>query len=198
MIGLLKNFEPRIEEKGEIIFKELEEIHEVLFQEKGTIDIGYEINRKARYVLRMNKGTVIGAYNCIENKKNAFTFKAATDVHGFMLRKYDWLELLDSAPEFNKSFRQNIKEQYVKNIHVKVMMEKRRYLNNLEQNNLNDHVISILDLKKKKKDDMESMFRNSKMSIDFKSNRGDLSRRSNTNQLTTEISKNAMYASNGL
>lgn len=69
MIGLLQSFEPRYDPKDSIIFRELEEIQEVLFQEKGIIDIGFEINRRPKYVLRMNKKTIIGAYNCFENKK---------------------------------------------------------------------------------------------------------------------------------
>ena len=76
MIGLLQNFEPRIEEKGTILFRELEDIHEVIFQEKGVIDIGFEINRIPKFVLRMNKGTIIGAYNCFENKKTIFIYRS--------------------------------------------------------------------------------------------------------------------------
>ena len=80
MIGLLQNFEPRVEEKGTIIFRELEEIHEVLFQEKGIIDVGFEINRVPKFVLRMNKGTIIGAYNCFENKKTLFIYRCFSRV----------------------------------------------------------------------------------------------------------------------
>ena len=67
MIGLLMNFEPRFEEAGAIVYQELEEIQEVLFPEKGSIDVGYVINRKPRYVLRISKGCMVGAYNCNEN-----------------------------------------------------------------------------------------------------------------------------------
>jgi len=148
MLGLLQNFEPRLEEKGTIIYKELEEIQEVFFQEKGTIDIGYEINRKARFVLRMHKGAIIGAYNCSENKKMAFVFKSTTDVHGFMLRKHIWLDLLESVPELSSNLKSNIKVQYVKNIYIKVMLEKRKYLDKLHSKSLNNQVISVLDLKK--------------------------------------------------
>lgn len=98
MFGILQKMEPRCEEKGNILYKELEEIQELLFHQSGIIDIGYEISRKARYVLRMHSGTIIGGYNCTENKKTVFQYKCTTDVHGFMLRKEHWLNLLEEYP----------------------------------------------------------------------------------------------------
>ena len=102
MLGLLQNFEPRLEPKGSIIYKELEEIQEVLFQESGAIDIGFEVNRVTKYCLRLKKGTIIGAYNCTENKRMLFTFRSASDVHGFMVRKHTWLDLIDSVPQLSE------------------------------------------------------------------------------------------------
>ena len=147
MLGLLQNFEPRLEYKGSIIFRELEEVQEVLFQEKGTIDIGFEVNRQARFCLRLQKGAIIGAYQCTENKKCMFVSRAATDVHGFMLRKQIWSDLLESVPELSPYLRQNIKADFIKNIYIKVTMEKRRFLKNMESKNINNQVITVTDLK---------------------------------------------------
>lgn len=38
--------EPRREEKGVIIFDELDEVNEAIFIEHGSVDVGFEINRK--------------------------------------------------------------------------------------------------------------------------------------------------------
>jgi len=56
--------EPRMEIKDEILYQELEEINEILFHERGIINIGYSVDRKERMVLQMNSGVIIGAYYC--------------------------------------------------------------------------------------------------------------------------------------
>ena len=38
--------------RDQIIFKELEEIEEVIFVVKGAVDVGFEINMKEKLVLR--------------------------------------------------------------------------------------------------------------------------------------------------
>lgn len=197
MLGLLQNFEPRLEEKGTIFIKELEEIQEVIFQEKGIIDVGYEVNRKARWVLRMNKGTIIGAYNCCENKKTLFTFRSATDVHGFMLRKRIWLDLLDSVPELSQNLKKNTKVQFIQNIYIKVMMEKRRFLKTLESNQLNDKIISVLDLKKKQKEERESLMKTDNVSMQLSEQYGGMSKRSqkNNGMMSDRVNLSKLFSS---
>lgn len=46
MIELFQQLEPRFEPKGSVLYNELEEIQEIFFHEKGSIDCGFEINRK--------------------------------------------------------------------------------------------------------------------------------------------------------
>lgn len=45
MFDLLQVLEPRVQQRNEIIFQELEEVNEVIFFTSGSIDIGFEINR---------------------------------------------------------------------------------------------------------------------------------------------------------
>jgi hypothetical protein len=45
MMAILTHLEPRHELKGSIIFEELEEVEEIIFVQKGFVDIGYEINK---------------------------------------------------------------------------------------------------------------------------------------------------------
>ena len=63
----MRNLEPRIEMEGSIIFEELDEINEMIFVLNGTIDIGFDINRLRKYVLRFDSNYVIGAYHCTFN-----------------------------------------------------------------------------------------------------------------------------------
>ena len=67
MIQILSNLEPRHEKRGDILYEELEEIQEIFFVQTGTIDIGYEINRQKKYVLRYTDSVSIGSYNCCFN-----------------------------------------------------------------------------------------------------------------------------------
>ena len=46
MMEVLRNLEPRLEVMGTIIFEELDDINEVIFVQKGSVDIGFEVNKK--------------------------------------------------------------------------------------------------------------------------------------------------------
>lgn len=41
MISLFMQMEPRFEEKGSVIYNELDEINEMIFNERGAIDVGF-------------------------------------------------------------------------------------------------------------------------------------------------------------
>jgi len=41
MLSLLQALQPRFENKGSIIYDELEEINEVIFNMKGIVDVGF-------------------------------------------------------------------------------------------------------------------------------------------------------------
>ena len=107
MICLLQNLESRTEEKDTILYRELDEIAEILFIESGIMDVGFEITRKPRYVVRLNKGSLIGAYNCCENVKTLFIFRCRTEIHGFMMRKHIWISLLEDYPHIGEFIKQN-------------------------------------------------------------------------------------------
>jgi hypothetical protein len=64
MFEIFKNLEPRYEEAGTIIFEELQSIDDILFISRGTLDVGFEINRKKTFVMRYTNKIVVGAFNC--------------------------------------------------------------------------------------------------------------------------------------
>ena len=45
--------------KGEMILVELEDVNEVLFIENGYYDIGFEINKKSKYVIRRSRSVIV-------------------------------------------------------------------------------------------------------------------------------------------
>ena len=67
-----------------------------------------------------------------------------------MIRKHVWLSLIDSVPDLTKFLKQNVKIEYIRNIYIKVIMEKRRYYKNLEKSHLNNKIISVMDLENNK------------------------------------------------
>ena len=53
MVGLISKLEPRQERKGEMIYNALQETEELYFIMDGAIDIGFELNKKVKYCLRL-------------------------------------------------------------------------------------------------------------------------------------------------
>ena len=49
---LVNLLEPRQEKKFVTLVEELDEINEIIFVTKGTIVIGYEINKQKRYCIK--------------------------------------------------------------------------------------------------------------------------------------------------
>ena len=75
MVNLLGHLEPRCEQPGTVLFKTIEEVDEIFFIEKGSVDIGFEINRETRFIIRLKQGGVIGIYNLTFNTKTLFMYR---------------------------------------------------------------------------------------------------------------------------
>ena len=100
--------------KGTNIFTELDEINEIIFVQNGTIDIGFEINKIRKFVIRLKNDYEIGAYNCTFNERSSFVYKCRTDCHGYFLRKNTWKELLDGHPYLKIIIQKQVQEDYQK------------------------------------------------------------------------------------
>lgn len=112
MIELLQHLEPHFEHKDAILYQELELIQEILFHQEGLIDVGYEVSRVPRYVIRMPTGSIIGAWNCLKNQKSLFQFKCSSEIKGFMLRKLIWKQLMDSYSEITGFLQQKLSNEF--------------------------------------------------------------------------------------
>ena len=87
MMGVLRLLEPRQEEKETIIYLSIEDVDEMFFIMNGTVDIGFEVSRDTKYVLRLPKRNVIGAFNCTFNKKTLFKYKVSKRIEAYTIRK---------------------------------------------------------------------------------------------------------------
>lgn len=91
MLELLQNMEPRQEFADNIIYKELDEVNEILFFDRGSVDIGFEINHVRHMVLRLSKEIVVGAYNMSMKKRTYFIYMASTYCSGYSIRRSNWV-----------------------------------------------------------------------------------------------------------
>jgi len=57
-----------------ILFDELAEITEVLFIGKGSVVVGYEINKLKKYCIKYENYCVIGTYEIMFNKRSEFIY----------------------------------------------------------------------------------------------------------------------------
>ena len=90
MIDMLKLLEPRHVCQDTVLFQSIEEVEEIFFIVKGHIDIGFEINRQPKYVLRLGPGGVVGIFNITYNKKTMFNYKIKHTYDGYTIRKDNW------------------------------------------------------------------------------------------------------------
>ena len=56
--------------------------------------VGYEINNQKKYCIKYMDSVVIGAYECMYNKRSAFIYTALTEIEGFFIRKRKWEEFI--------------------------------------------------------------------------------------------------------
>ena len=99
MIDMFQVLNPVKILKKEMILIELEDINEVLFIENGYYDIGFEINKRSKYVIRRSR-SVIGNFEVSFNKRSYFNMRAFSDCEGFFIRKRCWKSLTANYPRF--------------------------------------------------------------------------------------------------
>ena len=95
MTKILSKLEPRQEEVDVILYNELDDFYEILYFNRGQIDIGFEINRKKYFVLRQKKNIIVAAYGCTFNINSQYIYKTHTVCSGFSLRKKHWQAVLN-------------------------------------------------------------------------------------------------------
>lgn len=90
MESLLNCLEPRREDRGVILHDELDEVNEVIFFEDGVVNVGFDLNRKKTYVVRIDCDILIGGYNVTFDKRCNFVYKTSQACSGFSIRRTNW------------------------------------------------------------------------------------------------------------
>jgi hypothetical protein len=114
----LSFLEPRFLEKNQVIYQTVEDVEEMYFVMNGSVDIGFEFNRVIKTVVRLMKGSVIGAYNCTMDKKTIFNYSAHREMDAFTIRKQKWYYLINDPyfEEIALPMRKNIEKNYMSKI----------------------------------------------------------------------------------
>lgn len=77
MLEIMKCLKPRRYFEGNIIFTELQEVLEMTFVLKGMFKVGYEINKKRKFIVNHGEGKVIGEYNVLFMQPCVHIFKCS-------------------------------------------------------------------------------------------------------------------------
>ena len=135
MIGVLRLLEPRSEDNGTMIYLTIQEVEEMFFIMNGTIDIGFEESRTTKYVLRLPKRNVIGAFNCTFNKKTLFMYKVSKKIEAYTIRKQKWLEHInnDEFKDIVQTLKSNVRENYFKCIKDRIILQQKLYMSKKKQ-----------------------------------------------------------------
>ena len=95
MMSVLQNLEPISKDPNILLYEELDEFTEVLFFMSGSYHVGYSINRKEHFPLRLGGCQCIGAYGVTFGKRAIFIYKTYEECRGFFIRKNKWLLIMD-------------------------------------------------------------------------------------------------------
>ena len=150
--------EPRIEKAGTLLLDEMETTSEILFVDRGTVAIGYEVNHQKYYILKYKNLCVLGAYGLVFDQRTEFLFTAITDVQGFCIRRENWKNLLRDNKEVEKAMKISALQFYQKNIKLKIMPFKKR---TVDEFNARNDIQFIIASKQK------SSFKDNLIAFDF-------------------------------
>jgi len=130
MQELLSILEPRQEFENVIIYNELDEVNEVIFFNKGSVDIGFEINRFKKFVIRLSKDIIVGAFNISFNKRTKFIYLAKTYCNGYSIRRSNWKNLIDDEDHkiIAGHLKNSVRKYYEKNILNIMKQEKEKVI----------------------------------------------------------------------
>jgi hypothetical protein len=92
MFSILSSLEPICFKKNEILYDELDEFHSVIYIMHSEYHIGYTINKKQYFKIKMMHQDV-GAYGMTFKKRSEFIYKAQKDCEGFFIRRKNWIEI---------------------------------------------------------------------------------------------------------
>jgi hypothetical protein len=99
MIEFLRTSEPRKEDKGIPIYKEGEDVQEVIFFSEGSVEIGFKHEEVYGQIMTKSKGIIIGDNECTFNLPSNYIWTSRKTCHGIFIRKKYWTALLEKYPD---------------------------------------------------------------------------------------------------
>lgn len=118
MLEIMKALLPRRYFDGDIIYEELQEVLEMTFVQRGKYHVGYEINKKRKYVVSQAEGRVIGEYNVLFMQPSMHIYKCVEEIFGYALSRKSWM----SIEEDFENFANQLKKQCFRNANREVMV----------------------------------------------------------------------------
>ena len=112
---------------------ELEEISEIIFVSKGSVVVGYDINKQKRYCLKFLEKFVVGAYELSFNQRSQVIYTSLTQIHGYSIRRSNWHIIMNEDPLIVNAFKNQIKERYFNDVHRKVLKRRRLAIQEMKQ-----------------------------------------------------------------
>ena len=128
------------------MIEELDEILEMLFVEKGSYYVGYEINKEKRMKLHFAPGTIVGAVNLITHRKAWHTYKCKFEIHGYAISRQDWGVLKEEYPFLVNEVNKKLLFQYLKEIRQPLLKAKQAELGTLRNRNDLTNFVTVQDL----------------------------------------------------
>ncbi|TNV72556.1 hypothetical protein FGO68_gene14318 [Halteria grandinella] len=125
MIKLLQHLEPRQFKKKDVIFRDLEEVDEILFVVKGEFAIGYTVNNQEYLALKMKERNVIGDISIMFRRRSEFLYRALSRIDCQAIRKHMFYEILDKYKEFGMRLKARAFYQYKDIIRRPVLEHKK-------------------------------------------------------------------------
>ena len=98
MIKFLQHLKPRSYQLNEYIFEAGEEVNEQIYVTAGNYQIGFKIDQKEYYHIKLRAKSVVGGYENMLNLDSKYYYKATSFVESFSLRKLDMKPLMDDYP----------------------------------------------------------------------------------------------------
>jgi hypothetical protein len=106
MIEILTCLKPRRAFIGEVLFRPLESVDELIFLEKGSIDIGFVLNDSPKYIVRLQAGGVVGVFNVTFNVKTRFLYTCYHTATAYGVSKSDWLRIMGICGDCNPDYKE--------------------------------------------------------------------------------------------
>ena len=90
----------------------------------GQVDIGYEINRQVKLIMRFKSYMTFGGFECSYGRRSQVIYHAHQDCVGYMIRYTRWKVIEQKFPEFYELMKKKFMEFYMLRIRKHIINHK--------------------------------------------------------------------------